>query len=132
MPETCIIFAKWNRNHGDYFTLIYFGLRLINSLSASLILESFGAIPSPGCINPFFLSTFQVWLHFLRGCLVSPLLLQELLYGRTRIIFVLRLEDEKFLRIWLCFFSSPTPRKSEFIIPLSVVFTNPTTRHGRE
>lgn len=62
ISETSIIFAKCNRNNGDYFTLIYFGLWLTNSLPASLNVEVF-------------------WCHTLFSCCINPLSLPPSRFG---------------------------------------------------
>lgn len=77
--------------------LIYFGLWLINSLTASL---SIGVFWYHGSFllshTPSLPSPSRSGLAFSQKSLVGPPFLQELLQGATRIIFALRPGDEKF------------------------------------
>lgn len=101
---------KLNRNNGNYFILIYFGLWSINSLPASLSAgvfefhESFPLLQKP-C---FLLHPLDLALPFLRCSLVSPPFLQELLCGGSTVISALGPDGVKCFLL-LFFPSSPLP-----------------------
>lgn len=86
-----------NRNNGDYFILIYFGLWSINSLPESLSAgvfqfhESFLLLQKPS----FLLHHLDLALPFLRCSPVGPPFLQELPCGGTTVILALRPEGVK-------------------------------------